>query len=245
MRKFGLIGFPLSHSFSQKYFSEKFKREGIGDAAYSNYPISSIDDLDRLLAAEPGLEGLNVTIPYKQAVISRLDTQDELVLQTGACNCIRLHQGRLQGYNTDVIGFEKSLQKGLRSKPLGALILGSGGGSKAVEYALRRMGISVLIVTRNPKGQPDQISYGDLTPGLIRSHTLIINTTPLGMYPDTEGLPPIDYQAITPEHFLFDLIYNPEKSGFLKNGEGRGAGIRNGLEMLQIQAEESWVIWNR
>jgi shikimate dehydrogenase len=244
MRKFGLIGYPLSHSFSQKYFSEKFQREGIRDAIYLNFPLPSIEELTPLIRSEPSLNGLNVTIPYKEKVLAFLDFEDEIVNQTGACNCIKIKNGQRYGFNTDVMGFEQSLMKGLNPGHARALILGTGGASKAVEFVLRKLGIGYRIVSRKNTGRPGLIQYQELDAAIIRSHTLIVNTTPVGMYPNIEECPPIPYQFIGSSHYLFDLVYNPAKTLFLQKGEERGAGVRNGSEMLLIQAEESWAIWN-
>jgi len=242
MRVFGLIGFPLSHSFSKKYFTDKFEREGIRDCRYELFPLEDIQALPGLVEKEPELCGLNVTIPYKQQVIPFLDQMDEEVKQMGACNCIRLIHGKLHGHNTDVIGFEISLRKKWHSSHDTALVLGTGGAAKAVHFVLTRMGIPFREVSRTRS--PGVLDYASLTPDIIHSTRLIINTTPLGMYPDVGGLPEIPYDALGPQHFLFDLVYNPEKTGFLEAGERRGATIANGSEMLSLQAEESWKIWN-
>lgn len=249
MRKFGLIGFPLSHSFSQKYFTEKFRREEIHDCEYLNFSISAINQLDEIIQSNPELAGLNVTIPYKESVIPFLSWKDPVVTKIAACNCIRLIQGKLYGYNTDVIGFEKSLIKKLADRHDQALILGTGGAAKAVEYVLHTLGIKCWIVSRNPPTSSDPsgkyLRYEDLTVSLIRSCPLIINTTPLGMYPQVDLCPAIPYEGISDKHYLFDLIYNPSRTRFLQNGESMGATIENGSEMLVIQAEESWRIWNQ
>ncbi len=242
MRVFGLIGFPLSHSFSKKYFTDKFEREGIRDCRYELFPLEDIQALPGLVEKEPELCGLNVTIPYKQQVIPFLDQMDEEVKQMGACNCIRLIHGKLHGHNTDVIGFEISLRKKWHSSHDTALVLGTGGAAKAVHFVLTKMGIPFREVSRTRS--PGVLDYASLTPDIIHSTRLIINTTPLGMYPDVGGLPEIPYDALGPQHFLFDLVYNPEKTGFLEAGERRGATIANGSEMLSLQAEESWKIWN-
>jgi len=245
MRKFGLIGYPLSHSFSQKYFSEKFKREHLTDCVYENFSLPSINELPRVLETESFLRGLNVTIPYKEVVIPFLHESNDVVTKTGACNCIDIRDGKLSGFNTDIIGFEQSLKKQLKSSHKKALILGTGGASKAVEYVIRKLDIDYKIVSRNPNNKSEKyISYDQVTESLMQSHTLIINTTPLGMFPDIRQCPPLPYQALSSDHYLFDLIYNPAKTIFLQKGETAGATINNGLEMLIIQAEESWKIWN-
>ena len=241
MRLFGLIGFPLTHSFSKRYFTEKFEREGKSDCHYELFPLPSSADLPRLLKEQPDLQGLNVTIPYKQDVLGYLHGRSEVVQDIGACNCIRIRDGRLEGFNTDVTGFEQSLISQLLPGHDRALILGTGGSSRAVEYVLRKLGIPYRHVSRKPS--VNNYSYEQLTPALLAGHRLIINTTPLGMYPAVHEAAPIPYEAITPDHYLFDLVYNPEKTLFLRKGEERGARIRNGHDMLVIQAEESWKIW--
>lgn len=242
MRLFGLIGYPLSHSFSKKYFTEKFEKEGRVDCRYELFPIQSIKDLPALLEKHPDLLGLNVTIPYKEQVLSFLNESNPIVKQIHACNCITINKGKLRGYNTDVAGFELSLQPQLHPYHKKALILGTGGASKAVEYVLHKKGIGLHYVSRKP--QPGYFTYEQLTPEVMADHTLIINTTPVGMYPSVDEAPPIPYASLTPSHYLFDLVYNPGKTLFLQKGEERGASIKNGEEMLVIQAEESWKIWN-
>lgn len=243
MRKFGLIGFPLSHSFSKQYFTNKFKREEIVDCSYELFPIESISELPALLKREPELCGLNVTIPYKEQLIPYLHQQSAVVQQTGACNCMAIKNDTLIGYNTDVIGFRNSLLKAMNWKPGHALVLGSGGASKAVRFVLEQLEIPFTLVSR--RAGNGAISYDELTNEMTAASGLIINCTPLGMYPLVEDAPPIPYQAIGPRHLLFDLIYNPAKTRFLLNGEERGANILNGEEMLILQAEESWKIWNQ
>lgn len=241
MRLFGLIGYPLSHSFSKKYFTEKFAKENLAECVYENFPIPDISHLNEILA-KPGLEGFNITIPYKEQVLSFLDEQSPVVRKIRACNCVKIVNSKLHGFNTDVIGFEGSLKKKLKPSHNKALILGTGGSAKAVEYVLKNLGISFLDVSRKPSAK--SLSYEQLTADVLKKHTLIINTTPLGMFPNVVQAPPIPYHALTPEHFLFDLLYNPEKTLFLKKGEEQGAQIQNGYEMLVLQAEENWKIWN-
>ncbi|GAC1426869.1 MAG: shikimate dehydrogenase [Chitinophagaceae bacterium] len=242
MRQFGLIGYPLSHSFSKKYFTEKFEREELHDCLYENYPIASIDELTDLLKNNPLLEGINVTIPYKEQVLSFLFQQSAVVKRIKACNCIKIEKGKLVGYNTDVAGFELSLTPKLDAGHKQALILGTGGAAKAVAYVLSRLGIRFSYVSR--KATAENFSYDAVTPELLASHTLVINTTPSGMYPEVTECPPIPYHALTSHHYLFDLIYNPAKTLFLQKGEEQGAVTKNGGDMLLIQAEESWKIWN-
>jgi shikimate dehydrogenase len=243
MRRFGLIGYPLSHSFSQRFFTDKFREEGIMDCVYENFPLENIDVLRSVLEQYTDLEGLNITIPYKEKVIPYLHHQNDVVKQIGACNCIKFVNGELHGYNTDVIGFENSLRPLLENYHNKALVLGTGGAAKAIYFVLEKLGIHYLEVSRNPfSGR--QISYEQVTPALLEDHTLIINTTPLGMYPHVEECPPLPYQALTARHYLFDLVYNPAKTLFLQQGEAQGAVVKNGADMLVIQAEESWRIWN-
>jgi shikimate dehydrogenase len=243
MRKFGLIGFPLGHSFSGKYFSEKFQRASIEDCSYSNFEIESVSALPGILK-DPELKGLNVTIPYKESVIPFLHKKDKVVEETGACNCIRIDKGQLTGYNTDVIGFEESLSGKLTVMDKCALILGTGGSSKAVAWVLHKKGIDFLFVSRKKSGSANLIGYEDLNREIIETHSLIINSTPLGMSPNPGVCPPIPYEWIGPKHYLFELIYNPAKTLFMEKGEAVGARIKNGADMLAIQAEASWAIWN-
>jgi shikimate dehydrogenase len=242
MRLFGLIGYPLSHSFSKKYFTEKFEKEGLRDCVYENFPISGIHELKNILAL-PGLQGLNVTIPYKEQVIPYLHQASDAAKKINACNCIKIAGGKLYGFNTDIAGFENSLTSKLNpASHQQALILGTGGSSKAVKYVLGKLGIKFKIISRKPSA--GNLSYEQITKEIILAHKLIINTTPLGMFPNVVEAPPLPYQFLTPDHFLFDLIYNPEKTLFLKKGEEQGAQIQNGFEMLMMQAEANWKIWN-
>jgi shikimate dehydrogenase len=243
MRLFGLIGYPLTHSFSKKYFTEKFEKENLHDCRYENFEIETIDLLPQITLYKEELEGLNVTIPYKERVIKFLDDSNELVKETGACNCIRIENGKQIGYNTDVIAFERSLLPKLQPIHRAALILGTGGAAKAVQFVFKKMGISYQLVSRNPSA--DQLSYSQVNSSIIQTHHLIINTTPVGLYPNVSDAPPLPYDAVTPNHFLFDLIYNPERTLFLAEGEKRGAAVQNGYDMLVYQAEESWKIWNQ
>src|SRR5450432_710150 len=244
MRKFGLIGFPLGHSFSKKYFGDKFQDESISDCSYSNFELSDLSALKDLLK-DPELEGLNITIPYKEKVISFLDQQDLVVSETGACNCILIKNGKLTGYNTDVLGFEESLSEKLLLGDRRALILGTGGSSKAVSWVLKKKNISFQFVSRKNSGLPNHILYENLTKEIMDSNPVIINCTPLGMFPNTENCPPIPYQYLGSGHYLFDLVYNPSKTKFLEEGEIRGARTKNGSDMLAIQVDASWAIWNK
>lgn len=242
MRQFGLIGFPLSHSFSKGFFSEKFSLENIEDAQYENYPIDSIDLFTSLWENNSTLNGLNVTIPYKKAVIPFLQYPSTVVESIQACNCIRLYDGALYGYNTDVIGFEQSLLPYLKSQHQKALILGTGGAAAAVEWVLTKLGISYQFVSRTEsKGG---LTYESLDASIISTHTLLINTSPVGMYPNVDEAPVLPYDALTDQHHLYDLVYNPTQTKFLALGASQGATTQNGLEMLHIQANASWEIWN-
>ena len=243
LRLFGLIGNPLSHSFSKKYFSEKFRKEGLTDCRYELFPIESIELLPDLLRSNPELNGVNVTIPYKKKVLPYLFSSENIPVELSACNCIDINNGNLIGYNTDYIGFEKSLIPLLQSYHTNALVLGNGGATAAVVYVLRKLGINYSIVSRTIHNG-SLLSYQDLDKNIIQENTIIINTTPLGLYPQVDDCPDIPYGFIGNHHLLYDLVYNPAKSLFLKKGEERGAVIKNGEEMLILQAEESWKIWN-
>jgi shikimate dehydrogenase len=242
MRRFGLIGFPLTHSFSHKYFTEKFEQEGLRDCVYENFPIESIYELKNILASHPDLEGLNVTIPYKQLVLRHLDYMVD-TLPVAACNCIKITNGRTTAYNTDIVGFETSLLTRLKPYHQKALVLGNGGATEAVRYVLNKLGISFDIVSREIHDR-STLTYQALTRDIVSDRLLIINTTPVGMYPHVDECPLLPYEALTPRHYLFDLIYNPAKTLFLRKGEERGAAVENGYQMLVLQAEESWRIWN-
>jgi shikimate dehydrogenase len=243
MRRYGLIGYPLSHSFSQRYFTDKFEREGIRDCTYSNFSLREIGELTGVLS-DPELCGLNVTIPFKQQVIPFLSELTPVVEAIGACNCIRVFDGGLVGHNTDVVGFERSLVPKLQPHHREALVLGTGGASGAVGYVLRKLGIGYRMVSRRPRPDTGDLGYGDVDGSVVAGATLIINTTPIGMYPNTEEYPPLPYAELTSRHYLYDLVYNPERTLFLQRGAERGAAVENGYEMLIIQAEESWRIWN-
>ena len=237
---YGIIGYPLSHSFSPAYFRKKFAEQAT-DAVYEAFPLADITDFPALVQSSPNLCGLNVTIPYKEAIIPYLDDIDYVAARIGAVNTILFRNGRKKGYNTDIIGFEQSLIPLLQPAHMHALILGTGGSSKAVAHVLRELGIALQFVSRTP--HDGCIVYGDLTPEIIALHKLIINTTSLGMYPNIDAAPAIPYDAITPQHLLYDLTYNPEETRFLILGKTAGAAIKNGFEMLQLQAEAAWDIW--
>jgi shikimate dehydrogenase len=244
MNLFGLIGFPLSHSFSKKYFTEKFAKENIQNCKYELFEIENINAFPELFQKYPELKGLNVTIPHKQAVIPFLDALDKSAERAGAVNVIkRMPDGTKTGFNSDYFGFKTSLEKQIQGFSItDALVLGTGGASKAVMIALEDLGINYTIVSR--KAGLQTISYQDITKELMEKCHLIVNTTPLGMYPKTEACPDIPYQYITASHFLYDLVYNPEETTFMKKGKAAGANVKNGLEMLIGQAEKAWEIWN-
>ncbi len=243
MRLFGLIGYPLSHSFSKMYFSEKFEREGLTDCRYDLFPIRSIDELGQLIKQTPGLEGLNVTVPYKKPVLRYLTSAFNIPEGIGACNCIKIENNNLLGYNTDWIGFEKSFTPLIKPHHIKALVLGKGGASEAILFVLRKNGIEFSLVSRSSH-DGSTFTYQDINETIMNDHTVIINTTPLGMYPDITSCPDIPYRYISDKHLLYDLVYNPAKTLFLQKGEEQGATIKNGEEMLRLQAEESWRIWN-
>ncbi|CAL1520240.1 shikimate dehydrogenase [Chitinophaga sp. MM2321] len=243
MKIYGLIGYPLSHSFSKGFFAQKFEKENITGCLYENFPLPGIADFPTLLQQQPELNGLNVTIPYKQVVIPHLDDLSKAAAQIGAVNCIRFKDGKKTGYNTDVIGFRNSLQPLLQPHHNRALVLGTGGAAKAVIYALQEMGIAYTIISRQATNEA--LSYSSLDQAAMEAHTLIINTTPLGMYPHIDTLPEIPYQYITSRHLLYDLVYNPPETLFLQRGAAQGAVIKNGHEMLILQAEASWELWNQ
>jgi shikimate dehydrogenase len=242
VRQFGLIGYPLSHSFSKGYFANKFLTENILDARYENYPIESIDLFSGLWESDPSLLGLNITIPYKKAVIPYLQYPSSVVQSIQACNCIRRYEGALYGYNTDVIGFEQSLLPFLKVHHQKALIFGTGGAAVAVEWVMKKLGISYQFVSRT--ASENVISYASLNTDILSAHTLLINTSPVGMYPNVDEAPDLPYEAITSMHHLYDLVYNPAETKFLALGAKQGASVQNGLEMLHIQANASWALWN-
>jgi shikimate dehydrogenase len=242
MRRFGLLGYPLSHSFSQKYFTEKFARLGLADCVYENFSLPDIEALSVILKEKTDLCGFNITIPYKKQVLSFLDEVSPVVAAIGACNCVQIKAGKLTGYNTDVVGFEQSLKPFLLPHHTKALVLGTGGASAAVEYVLRKLGIGVQYVSRMASAH--SIAYEQVDEKILATHHLLINTTPLGMYPNITECPDLPYRFITSQHHLYDLIYNPAETQFLSNGKSQGATVQNGQEMLILQAEESWRIWN-
>ncbi|MEJ8801050.1 shikimate dehydrogenase family protein [Pontibacter sp. H249] len=243
MRKFGLIGKKLGHSFSKKYFTAKFERDGITDAQYDLYELAHAEDLKELLQQAPELVGLNVTIPYKQEVIPLLDKLDDAADRIGAVNTIKIKNGHTTGYNTDYIGFKDTLEAFYPKEKHGqALVLGTGGASKAICTVLADLGILYTSVSRTP--EQGQLGYEQLSTEVLQKYNLIVNTTPLGMAPNTETLPAIPYEGVTPEHYAYDIVYNPEKTLFLERCEAAGAKTLNGIGMLYGQAEAAWRIWN-
>ncbi|WP_085535938.1 shikimate dehydrogenase family protein [Massilibacteroides vaginae] len=247
MRKYGLLGYPLGHSFSKTYFNRKFEAEKI-NAQYVNFEIPDIKELKDVLKSNPDLCGLNVTLPYKSQVIPLLDEIDENAKLIGAVNVIKFTKGflgktKLKGFNSDIVGFKQSIEPLLDSSHRKALILGTGGSSKAVYHGLKQLGIDATFVSRNPKDLC--ITYDEITPKMLDYYTVIVNCTPLGMYPHVDNCPEIPYEALTSKHLLYDLLYNPDETKFMKNGKAQGATVKNGLEMLLLQAFEAWQIWNR
>ena len=245
MKTYGLIGYPLGHSFSRGYFTDYFGREGI-EAEYKNFELPSIEQLAEVLQTEPTLQGFNVTIPYKQQVFSYLSELSEAAQAIGAVNVVKVMRRDeglyLKGYNTDYIGFTDSIRPHLKPHHTHALILGTGGASKAVDYALRKLGLKTQYVSRTAR--EGIIAYDELTPELMAQYTVIVNTTPLGMHPKVDECPPLDYAQLTPQHLLYDVVYNPAKTLFLQRGEEHGATICNGMDMLIGQAKAAWEIWN-
>lgn len=254
---FGLIGYPLTHSFSKQYFAEKFKKEQITGADYRLFPIEHISQFPNLLANNPNLTGLNVTIPYKESIMPLLDELDPISKAVGAVNCIKISGAVgnqlpiLKGFNTDVVGFRKSIKPFLEIQHERALIIGTGGAAKAVAYVLAEIGIDCFFVTRNkntakiPADFKNKLfSFEEVNEYVIRAFKLIVNASPIGMYPAIDEAPPLPYQLLTTEHLLYDLVYNPSETAFLKQGKLNGAATVNGLSMLSLQAEEAWRIWN-
>jgi len=246
MKKYGLIGYPLTHSFSKRFFTEKFEKEKI-DATYENFEIESISWFPEIIKNNPGLNGLNVTIPYKEKVIPFLDELDEAAEKVGAVNTVKINRSEdtvfLKGFNTDTFGFESSLKPLLKPHHTKALILGTGGASKAIKFVLNKLGIDFLSASIEEL-KKNEIRYEDIDQRMLEERLLIINATPLGTYPKTETFPPIPYEYISEKHLLFDLVYNPEETQFMKKGKEKGAAVKNGYEMLLQQALKSYEIWN-
>lgn len=243
MKLYGIIGYPLGHSFSKKYFTEKFQTEGIENTSYEVFPLQAIEELKTLLQQNPTLCGINVTIPHKQSVLAFLDDKTHLPESLHACNCIKIQHGKLTGYNTDIVGFEKSLLPLLKNFHTHALILGNGGAAEAVKFVLNKLNIVFKVVSRKLHDGSDFI-YSDLNKEILSQHLLIINTTPLGTFPKEDECADIPYEYITAQHLMYDLVYNPAETLFLQKGKAKGAAVKNGYDMLVIQAEEGWRIWN-
>jgi shikimate dehydrogenase len=247
MKLFGLIGYPLSHSFSKKYFTEKFDKEGIADHQYELFPIEDINSLPELLNQYPNLKGINVTIPHKVDVLKYLNEIDVAAENIAAVNCISIEKINdafyLKGYNTDAFGFEESLKPLLTAKHKKALVFGDGGAARAVKYVLNKLNIEYKVVVRKPV--EGAILYSDIDAEIIKTHLLLINTTPLGMSPNISTCPDIDYNLITEDHIAYDLVYNPLETEFIKKASAKAAVTKNGLEMLHLQAEKAWEIWNK
>lgn len=241
---FGLIGKSLKHSFSKSYFEKKFRDEQLEGYTYSNFEIPVIEEFKSLLVSNKQLKGLNVTIPYKEAVLPYLDVLSTEAKETGAVNCIRIDDGKLTGYNTDIYGFAQSIKPFLDNTHERVLILGTGGASKAVAYALKKTGLDVYFVSTSPKKNENTLAYSEINERVMQAFKLVINTTPLGMMPHENECPALPYHLFTPQHLAYDLIYNPVETLFLKKAKEQGALIMNGLSMLQLQAEKSWEIWN-
>lgn len=241
MDKYGIIGYPLGHSFSRAFFTEKFQREHI-DAEYVNFEIASANMLPGIVQANPNLCGLNVTLPHKEAVIPMLDELSDEAKEIGAVNVIRVSDGRLKGFNSDIIGFMDSIRPLLKPWHQHALVLGTGGASRAIRVGLQRLGIQWTYVSRTPA--PGRLTYADLTSELMEHYQVIVNCSPVGMFPHVDACPDIPYHLLTGRHLLYDLVYNPQETLFLKRGAEHGAAVKNGLEMLHLQALASWRFWN-
>lgn len=248
IKTYGLIGKTLTHSFSSKYFEQKFKQENIVNTRYLHFELNEVKDIHDLIKKHPDLVGLNVTIPYKKSIIHHLDEIDKYSMFIGAINTIKILRKKdkvfLSGYNTDAYGFEKTLFPILQPHHQRALVLGTGGASKAVVYVLRKNGIAYKEVTRSPY-KSNQLEYGMISENILRKYNIVINTTPVGMYPDVKALVNIPYEFINENNLLYDLVYNPEETQFIKEGKARGAITMNGLKMFELQAEQSWKIWNK
>jgi shikimate dehydrogenase len=251
-KTYGLIGYPLTHSFSKKHFTEKFEKENITDCEYNLYSLSTIHQLPQMLKDNPQIKGLNVTIPYKESVMPFLNELDPIAKAIGAVNCIKVDQGsndqvKLIGYNTDVFGFRQSIKPFLEKRHERALILGTGGASKAVAYVLKEIGLDCYFITRHKthSSGPNTFLYDELNEYMLNAIKLVVNTTPGGVFPNGKEAPAIPYDLITPSHLLYDLVYNPAETEFLRRGKEKGAETINGLSMLQQQAEEAWRIWNK
>jgi shikimate dehydrogenase len=245
MKLYGLIGYPLGHSFSKKYFEDKFEKENITDAAFNLFSIENVHEIKNILKENKTLQGLAVTIPHKETVMQFLTDISPEAVSIGAVNCILIKNDKTIGYNTDVIGFENSLKPLLKQQHTHALILGTGGASKAVQFVMKKLNIHFTLVSRMKDQTKNIIGYDDIDEKIIQQNTLIINTTPLGMSPNEDESPAVPFYLLTKNHLLYDLIYKPAETKFLKQGKEKGCTIKNGYEMLLLQAEENWKIWNQ
>jgi shikimate dehydrogenase len=243
MKQYGLIGYPIAQSFSKSYFSNKFETENLNDCVFDLFSLPDIGLVDELIENNPYLRGFAVTIPYKEAIIPYLDEVDEAIPEIKAVNCVTIKNGVRKGYNTDVIGFEKSIQPLLKKSHTGALILGTGGASKAAQFVLKKLHIPFVLVSRNP-AEADIISYDSVTEHTIQNFPIIINCSPVGMSPNINECPQLPYHLINEHNLLFDMIYNPAETMFLQKGKANGAQVKNGYEMLITQAEANWKLWN-
>ena len=244
MKLYGLIGYPLGHSFSKKYFTAKFENEGLGDCHFNLFPLEDINQFPELLTQNEALRGLAVTIPHKQAIIPFLDNISPEAAKVGAINCIQFKAGKLTGFNTDVVGFEKSfmpLRKAYHEK---ALVLGTGGASKAVQYILHKCSVPFTLVSRVGQAEKGILNYAAVTQHLMNEHLIVINCSPLGMAPNENSKPAIPYEFVTSQHYFYDLVYGPNETAFLREGRIKGATVKDGYEMLMLQAEENWRLWN-
>jgi shikimate dehydrogenase len=242
MRLYALIGYPLTHSFSKKYFTEKFQTENINDVHFENFSFQNIQDFQLILKQQPLLKGFAITIPHKKTIIPFLHAQNAAVQSIGACNCVAIQNQKLYGFNTDVIGFQQSFQQHLQPWHTKALVLGTGGASAAVEYVLHQLQIPYTLVSRSANN--NCITYNDLNASVLQEHKIIINCTPVGTFPNEQEAPQLPYNYLTEQHYLYDLVYNPAETLFLQKGKLQGCAIKNGYDMLTIQAEENWRIWN-
>jgi len=244
MNLYGLIGYPLGHSFSKKYFTHKFESEGLLDCYFEMFPLGNIQEFSQLLTGNAALKGLAVTIPYKQAIIPFLDNVSDEAVKVGAVNCIQFQSGKLSGFNTDVVGFEKSFVPLLQPHHKRALVLGTGGASKAVQYILSKHSIPFTLVSRSEDAEKGIINYASLSRQVLSEHLIVINCSPVGMAPNEKDKPALPYEFITNRHYFYDLVYGPIQTAFLMEGNSRGAIVKDGYEMLVLQAEENWRVWN-
>lgn len=243
MKSFGLLGYPLSHSFSKPFYEKKFEEEGLADISYQNFSIEHIEDAVELLKGMDTLAGFNITIPHKEHILPYLEEMEPICKEIRSCNCVKVVGDRWIGYNTDVVGFRESIRPLLKQHHSRALVLGTGGASKAVVYGLQQLQIKPQLVSRSKKDHT--ITYSEVTPQVIADHTMIINTTPVGMFPHQDECPHIPYDTVSDKHLFFDLIYNPEETLFLQKAREKGAVVKNGYEMLLLQGEEIWKIWKK